>query len=89
MSLKINFLNSHLDFSPENLGAVSEEQGERFHLDIKDMERGYQGQWNVNTIGYCCWTIHRKTPETSHKRKRNMRSFASKRKNSTRPLNKV
>jgi hypothetical protein len=35
MSLKIRFLNLHLDFSPENLGSVSEEQGERFHQDIK------------------------------------------------------
>jgi hypothetical protein len=31
MSLKTHFLNSHLDFFPENVGAVSEEQGERFH----------------------------------------------------------
>jgi hypothetical protein len=39
MSLKIHFLKSHLDFFPENLGAVCEEQGECFHQDIKDMER--------------------------------------------------
>ena len=31
MSLKIHFLHSHLDFFPDNFGAVSEEQGERFH----------------------------------------------------------
>jgi hypothetical protein len=42
MSLKIHFLNLHLDFFPENLGAVSEEQGERFHQEIKEMERRYQ-----------------------------------------------
>jgi hypothetical protein len=35
MSLKVHFLNAHLDYFPENLGAVSEEQGERFHQDIK------------------------------------------------------
>ncbi|GBO41656.1 hypothetical protein AVEN_134408-1 [Araneus ventricosus] len=34
-SLKVHFLDSHLDYFPENLGAVSEEQGERFHQDIK------------------------------------------------------
>jgi hypothetical protein len=44
MNLKIHFLNSHLDFLTKNLGAVSEEQGERFHQDIKEMERRYQGQ---------------------------------------------
>jgi hypothetical protein len=51
MSLKIHFLNSHLDFFPENLGAESEEQGERFHQDIKEMERRYQDRGNVNMIG--------------------------------------
>jgi hypothetical protein len=27
ISLKVHFLNAHLDYFPENLGAVSEEQG--------------------------------------------------------------
>jgi hypothetical protein len=36
MSLKVHFLNAHLDYFPENLGAVSEEQGERFHQDKGD-----------------------------------------------------
>jgi hypothetical protein len=35
MSINVHFLNAHLDYFPENLGAVSEEQGERFHQDIK------------------------------------------------------
>jgi hypothetical protein len=38
MSLKLHFLASHLDYFPPNLGAVSEEQGERFHQDMKDVE---------------------------------------------------
>jgi hypothetical protein len=38
MSLKVHFLASHPDYFPENFGAVSEEQGERFHPDIKEME---------------------------------------------------
>jgi hypothetical protein len=44
MGLKIHFLNLYLDFFPENLGAVSEEQGEYFHQDIKETERIYQVQ---------------------------------------------
>ncbi|GBL94200.1 hypothetical protein AVEN_163521-1 [Araneus ventricosus] len=44
MSLKVHFLDSHLDYFPENLGAVSEEQGERFHQDIKEMERKIECQ---------------------------------------------
>lgn len=43
MSLKIHFLYSHLIFLPDNLGDLSEEQGERFHQDIKEVERRYQG----------------------------------------------
>ena len=40
MIVKIHFLHSHLDFFRLNLGAMSEEQGERFHQDIKTMEQG-------------------------------------------------
>jgi hypothetical protein len=64
-----------LDFIPENLGAVSEEQGERFHRDSKKIERWYQSQWNVNMMSDCC-----EIPETSHKRNSNICSFAGKRK---------
>jgi len=45
MSLKIHFLESHLDFFPENLCEVSDEQGERFHQDIMTIEKQYQGKW--------------------------------------------
>ena len=43
MSVKVHFLHSHLEYFPTNLGALSEEQGERFHKDIKIMEKRYQG----------------------------------------------
>lgn len=46
MSVKIHFLHSHVDFFLENLGSVSEEQGERFHIYIKDIERKYQRKWD-------------------------------------------
>ena len=47
MSLKIHFLEYHLDFfsPPENLGEVSDEHSERFHQDIMGMEKRYQGKW--------------------------------------------
>jgi hypothetical protein len=38
-SLKIHFLDSHLDFFPMNLGSVSDEHGERFHKDIQTFEK--------------------------------------------------
>ena len=50
MSLKIHFLHSHLNFFPPNLGAVSDEHGERFHQDITKMEGNYQGKWNPDIL---------------------------------------
>ena len=41
MSLKIHFLDSHLDFFPDNLGAVIDEHGEHFHQDISALEKRY------------------------------------------------
>jgi hypothetical protein len=59
MSLKIHFFKFAIGFFPENLGSVSEEQGQRLHQAIKEMGREYQGRWNVNMMGDCCWTLHR------------------------------
>jgi hypothetical protein len=42
MSLKIHFLHSHLDFPPENCGALSDDHGECFQHDITAMEKRYQ-----------------------------------------------
>jgi len=67
MSLKMHFLHSHLDFFPENLGAVSDEHGERFHQDIVTMETRYQGKYNPNMMGDYCWFLHRET-DVQHKR---------------------
>ncbi|BFZ15669.1 hypothetical protein BsWGS_18707 [Bradybaena similaris] len=69
MSFKLHFLNSHVDYFPENLGAVSEEQGERFHQDIREMEKRYQGRWNVNMVADYCWMLRRELPEKVYKRK--------------------
>jgi hypothetical protein len=60
MSLKINFLYSHLDFFPENCGAVSDEHGESFHQEISLMEKRCQADY--------CWTLARYAPITEHKR---------------------
>ena len=51
MSLKLHFLHSHLDFFPDNLGNVSEEDGERFHQDIQVMEKRCQGRWDEAMMG--------------------------------------
>ena len=44
MSIKVLFFFSHLDKFPENLGAVNDEQGDRFHQDLITVEERYQGQ---------------------------------------------
>ncbi|GBL73051.1 hypothetical protein AVEN_128213-1 [Araneus ventricosus] len=80
ISLKVHFLDSHLDYFPENLGAVSEEQGVTFHQDIKEMERRYQGKWNVSLIADYCWMLQRDNPCKVHKRKRDKRTFEVKKK---------
>ena len=59
MSLKFHFLESHLDFFPENLGKVSDEHGERCHQDILAMEKGYQGKWTSSMLADYCWKLKR------------------------------
>lgn len=68
MSLKIHFLHSHLDFFPDNCGAFSDEHGERFHQDIANMEKRYQGKWNVSMLADYCWTVCRDVTEAEYKR---------------------
>jgi len=75
MSIKLHFLNAHIDYFPENLGSLSEEQGERFHQDIKEMERRYQGRWDVSMMADYCWCLKRETEKHSYKRKSNKFSF--------------
>ena len=47
MSIKMHYIFSHMDRFPENLGSMSDEQDERFHQDIKEMESRYQGRWDA------------------------------------------
>ena len=68
MSLKINFLHSHLDFFPENCGAVSDEHGERSHQDISLMEKRYEGKWNCAMLADYCWSLARDIPNMEYKR---------------------
>lgn len=81
MNLKLHFLDSHLDQFPENNGDFSEEQGERFHQDLKEFERRFQGQWGVNMFADYCWMLRRETQQRGKKRSRNPlhRSFEEKR----------
>jgi hypothetical protein len=50
MSLEVHFLPSFLDFFPEKLGEVSDEQGEHFHQDIKSKEHRCHGFWKDSML---------------------------------------
>jgi len=62
MRLKIHFLESHLDFFPENLGEVCDEHGERFHQDIMTMEKWFQSKWTSSMLANYCWTLKMDAP---------------------------
>ena len=59
MGVKLQYLYSHLNRFPENLGAVSDEQGEWFYQDLKTMEERYQGTWDKHMVADYCWSIKR------------------------------
>ena len=75
MSTKIHFLNSHLNYFPENCGDYSEEQGERFHQDIRMMEERCQGRWDINMLADYCWCLKRDISVSQRKRKTLKRSL--------------
>ena len=82
MNYKLHFLHNHIDDFPENCGDFSDEQGERFHQDIKEMEKRYQGIWGTNMMADYCWTLKREKESKGVKRKKCQplcRSFENKR----------
>ena len=76
MSVKVHFLSSHLDYFPNNLGAVSEKQGKRLHQGIKTMVKRYQGRWSINMMADYCWCLKRDSvQDTRYSRKSKKRKF--------------
>ena len=69
MSVKLHFLRLHLDFFPKNCGDLSEEQGEYFHQDIRIMEEGYQGWWDVNFLAEYDSCLKQDAVAAEHRRK--------------------
>ena len=57
MSIKIDFLNSHLEKFPADCGDVSNEQAELFHLDIN--RRVLPGMSDKLIKADCCWSKKR------------------------------
>jgi len=69
MSIKLHHLVNHLGRLPDNLGEVSDEQGERFHQAIKTMETRYQGRWDRHMMSDYCWSLMRDSNQQNYKRK--------------------
>lgn len=57
MSLKIHFLNSHLNIFERQMPSESDEHGEKFHQDIMDMEKRYKGKKLDHMLADFCWYI--------------------------------
>ena len=72
MSIKMHYLFSHMGRFPENLGSMSDEQGEIFHQDMKEMETRYQGRWDAVMMADYCW---RDNPTAEHSRSSKKRKF--------------
>jgi hypothetical protein len=69
MYLEIHFLNSHLDFFPENLGTVGDKNEEHFHQGISNMKSGTKasaGQVCWQTI---YWMLKTDAPQTKYSKK--------------------
>ena len=60
MSLKLHFMDSHVEYFSRNLGNHNEGQDEKFH----------QGKWDENMMADYCWMLKRDAPhKESMKRK--------------------
>jgi len=55
-----------LDFVPENLGAVSDKHGQRFHQDVSTMEKRCQGKCSTSMLADYCWVLRRQVPQTRY-----------------------
>ena len=75
MSLKLHVLHFHIDEFKDNMGDYSEEQGERFHQDVKSFEERYKGQYNENMRGDYIWNLVRESELTYNQQSRKKTSF--------------
>ena len=67
MSLKLHFMDFHVEYFLENLGDYSRKQGERFHQDIKVMEQRHQGRWHENMMADYCWILKKDLAQKARK----------------------
>uniref|UniRef100_A0AAV2MH85 Uncharacterized protein n=1 Tax=Knipowitschia caucasica TaxID=637954 RepID=A0AAV2MH85_KNICA len=54
---------------------MSDEQGERFHQDMRHMEERYQGRWDAVIMADYCWSLKGDNPAAAHTRESKKRRF--------------
>ena len=59
MSVKIHYAVDHVDDFASNCGAFSDEQGERVHQDIKEIQRRYKGHDCLAILTDYAWSLKR------------------------------
>ena len=67
MSLKIHFFDSHLNFSSENPGDVTVEQGKCFYQDISTLETQHQEKCNPKMMADNSRKLKMDVPQTRKK----------------------
>lgn len=55
MTPKMHYLHQHLDFFRDHLGKISDEHGERFHQQIKLIEKRFRGKKIENMLAEFIW----------------------------------
>ena len=68
MSLKIHMMHSHWDFFRENMEAVSNEHGERFHQNIAIIKKSLEGKLSENALADYCWNLMTDEANAHHRR---------------------
>lgn len=65
MNLKLHLVRSHLNKFPANVSQSSDEMGERFHQDLKMIEKRFAGKNMINALSDYCWSLTRETDGSS------------------------
>lgn len=68
--LKLHFLHLHLQFSLDNLRAISDEHDERFYQQIAQIGKGYSEKWILTMFPDYIWTLKCETDPGEYKRKK-------------------
>jgi len=69
-NIKFTFGISIRIFFLEDMGAVSDGHGERFHRDTSLTAKRYSGKWSSNILAHYSWSHVRQTTTGVNKRKK-------------------